>query len=148
MYFKIHSGCSSHPWDSPLRGLRAVSLPAKRSCAPAERDLPSLATVFSQTLTAEIGWTRNGRSNRHSLPDTVNYIVANAFPSKAVMNVYHVSFDKLKRQFYPIMQVAVIIKAIPCFKLRRFARLADVVIQDQQTMNRKEDGRWRERNEQ
>ncbi|MGH8650768.1 MAG: hypothetical protein ACREYE_00690 [Gammaproteobacteria bacterium] len=46
----IHSGCSSHPWDSPLRGLRAVSLPAKRSCAPAERDLPSLATVFSQAL--------------------------------------------------------------------------------------------------
>jgi hypothetical protein len=29
MYFNIHSG----------------------SCAPAERDLPSLATVFSQTLT-------------------------------------------------------------------------------------------------
>ncbi|MGH8650860.1 MAG: hypothetical protein ACREYE_01180 [Gammaproteobacteria bacterium] len=35
-----------------MRGLRAVSLSAKRSCAPAERDLPSLATVFSQTLTA------------------------------------------------------------------------------------------------
>jgi uridylate kinase len=65
MYFNIHCGCSSHPWDSPLRGLRSVSLPAKRSCAPAgsrgqgvallgaprtQRDLPSLATVFSQPL--------------------------------------------------------------------------------------------------
>ena len=50
MYFNIHSGCSSHPWDSPLRGLRSVSLPAKRSCAPAERELPSLATIFSQAL--------------------------------------------------------------------------------------------------
>jgi hypothetical protein len=66
MYFNIHSGCSSHPWDSPLRGLRSVSLPAKRSCAPAEsqgqglallgasrmqRDLPSLGTILSQALT-------------------------------------------------------------------------------------------------
>ena len=67
MYFNIHCGCSSHPWDSPLRGLRSVSLPAKRSCAPAgsqgqgvallgaprmQRDLPSLATIFSQALSA------------------------------------------------------------------------------------------------
>ncbi|MGH8655039.1 MAG: hypothetical protein ACREYE_24000 [Gammaproteobacteria bacterium] len=50
MYFNIPSGCSSHPWDSPLRGLRAVSLPAKRSSAPAEHDIPSLATIFSQAL--------------------------------------------------------------------------------------------------
>ncbi|MGH6636886.1 MAG: hypothetical protein ACRED0_12425, partial [Gammaproteobacteria bacterium] len=50
MYFNIHSGCSSHPWDSPLRGLRSVSLPAKRSSAPAEHDLPALATIFSQAL--------------------------------------------------------------------------------------------------
>jgi hypothetical protein len=33
MYFNIHSG----------------------SCAPAERDLPSLATIFSQTLTHASG---------------------------------------------------------------------------------------------
>ena len=67
MYFNIHCGCSSHPWDSPLRGFRSVSLPAKRSCAPAgsqgqgvallgaprmQRDLPSLATIFSQALSA------------------------------------------------------------------------------------------------
>ncbi|MGH8603675.1 MAG: hypothetical protein ACREXR_13130, partial [Gammaproteobacteria bacterium] len=50
MYFNIHSGCSSRPWNSPLRGLRSISLPAKRSCAPAERDFPSLATIFSQAL--------------------------------------------------------------------------------------------------
>ncbi|MGH8652041.1 MAG: hypothetical protein ACREYE_07585 [Gammaproteobacteria bacterium] len=43
--------------DSPLRGLRAVSLPAKRSSAPAKRDLPSLVTIFSQALSA-----RNGSS--------------------------------------------------------------------------------------
>ncbi|MGH8656656.1 MAG: hypothetical protein ACREYE_32730 [Gammaproteobacteria bacterium] len=31
-------------------GLRSVSFPTKRSCAPAERDLPSLTTIFSQAL--------------------------------------------------------------------------------------------------
>jgi hypothetical protein len=37
MYFNIHSGCSSHPWDSPLRGLRSVWLRAKRFCAGGTR---------------------------------------------------------------------------------------------------------------
>ncbi|MGH8651781.1 MAG: hypothetical protein ACREYE_06155 [Gammaproteobacteria bacterium] len=43
-------------------GLRSVSLPAKRSCAPAERDLPSLATVFSQTLSRRDQWIRHLRA--------------------------------------------------------------------------------------
>ncbi len=58
MYFTIRSGCSPRPWDSPLRGLRSVTLPAKRSCAPAERDLPSLATVFFTTSQAAARWAR------------------------------------------------------------------------------------------
>ena len=28
-YFNIHSGCSHHPWDSPLRGLRLRFAPGE-----------------------------------------------------------------------------------------------------------------------
>jgi len=61
-------------WDSPLRGLRSVSPPAKRSCAPVgsqgqgltllgvprmQRDLFSLARIFSQALSAPAGGATN-----------------------------------------------------------------------------------------
>ncbi len=47
--------------------MRAVSLPAKSSCAPAERDLPSPATIFSQAL-REPKAPRNPLRRRHAHP--------------------------------------------------------------------------------
>ncbi|MGH8654833.1 MAG: RNA polymerase sigma factor [Gammaproteobacteria bacterium] len=46
------SGGARNPWDSPLWGSRSVSIQAKRSCAPVECDFPSLATIYSQALSA------------------------------------------------------------------------------------------------